>query len=141
MPIPGRGREFDIEPLNLTPLLDCILNLIFFFLVATTLKTEWQSMKVDLPQAANMPIATEEKEYLRVAFAADGRILLNEDTVTSAQLRARLEEMAKTQPEPLPVRLFGDAKSDFQTFIDVMEILRETGHLKSQVFLDKRKTP
>ena len=44
-----RGAEQDESEVNLTPMLDVIFNLLFFFILATTLRQDYLEIAVDLP--------------------------------------------------------------------------------------------
>jgi biopolymer transport protein ExbD len=138
----SRGRELDTEPLNLTPLLDCILNLIFFFLLATQIKDEkTPTIEIQVPKSGIQAKAQMEKERIRVTISEQGALFYDNDAVTSAQLRSRLEESAKSNPDPLPVQIVGDRRSNLQAFVDVVEMCLDTGHSNYQLILDKRKEP
>ncbi len=128
MPADRRIRRSDLEPINLTPLLDCILNLIFFFLLATTIKERMNVLEVEIPQSGVSSPAPEERRELEVTIAADGAIFLNDDRVTSAQLRTRLGDARTSDGQPLPVRIRSDKTAQAQVLVDVMSICLETSH-------------
>lgn len=123
-----RSRGLEVEPLNLTPLLDVLFNLIFFFVLATTLKEETQVMEVKLPKSAVHERSPAEKREWVVTVGRKGEIFLNEDAVTTEQLRIRLSAAARLMPEPLPVRIRCDRQTPVQVLVDVMSICHESGH-------------
>jgi len=120
----ARSRNQELDPINLTPLLDCILNLIFFFLLATTIKENTRVMDVQLPQAGVSTQAPQVPKEMVVTIGFEGNIFLNEDAVTSAQLKTRLADVSTS----LPIRIRTDKSARVQPFFDVMSICRETGH-------------
>jgi len=129
MTVGGRGRHQEVEPINLTPLLDCILNLIFFFLLATTIKENIQVMEVQLPQTGvSATVQTLPKEIV-VTIGKDGSIFYDNDAITSGQLKTRLAEAAKAS-EPVPLRIRGDQDVRLQTLVDVLSVFQETGYPK-----------
>jgi len=123
-----RARGLEIEPLNLTPLLDVLFNLIFFFLLATTLKEERSVMEVQLPQAGVHSEAPKAEREWVVTIGPEGSIFLNDDAVTSAQLKVRLSDATKMPGRPLPVRIRIDRATPGQALVDVMSICHESGH-------------
>jgi len=122
------ARERELDPINLTPLLDCILNLIFFFLLATTIKEETRVMEVQLPRTETGVTAPAPQKEIVVTIGRDGSMFFNNDAVTTAQLKARLAEAVQGPAEPLPVRIRSDRDARVQAFYDVVSIFRESGH-------------
>jgi biopolymer transport protein ExbD len=128
--MPARGRNQELDPINLTPLLDCILNLIFFFLLATTIKQNIQVVEVQLPQTSVSTTPPSVPKLIVVTIATDGRILLDKDVVTSAQLKTRLAEFVKQPGGSPPIRVRGDRDAHLQVFFDVLSVFRELGDIK-----------
>jgi biopolymer transport protein ExbD len=124
----GRGRNTELDPINLTPLLDCILNLIFFFLLATTVKTSSQVMEVQLPQSGVGVTPIKVPKEIVVTIVSNGSIFYDNDAVTSAQLKARLAKAVKEPSGPVPIRIRSDRDARVQALYDVVSIFRESGH-------------
>mgnify|MGYP001025888579 CR=1 FL=1 len=122
----ARGRELEVDPINLTPLLDCILNLIFFFLLATTIKEEMRVITVEIPQAGVSVPKSEALRELVVTVGADGRIFFKDDFVTSAQLKTRVLEAYQQGGKPLPVLIRSDKTTPAQPLVDVMSVCKDT---------------
>jgi len=139
--MPGRGRNQELEPINLTPLLDCILNLIFFFLLATTIKQDTRVMEVRLPDAGAATTVTKLPKEIVVTISANGSILYGDDVVTSAQLKTRLAEAVKEPGGPVPVRIRSDRDARVQVFYDVVSIFRESGHPNFQFETKSGRAP
>jgi biopolymer transport protein ExbD len=130
----GRARNRELDPINLTPLLDCILNLIFFFLLATTIKENPRVMEVQLPPAgAAVTTAPQPKKEIVVTISKDGGIFYDNDAVTSGQLKTRLAQAAKEPGEPVPIRIRGDEDSRLKIFYQVVAIFRESGYPNFQL--------
>lgn len=123
-----RPRGLEIEPLNLTPLLDILFNLIFFFVLATTIKEDLPAMKVSLPESkTDSTIPLEKRDWI-VTVSAEGQIFLNDDAVTSGELKTRLTAAAESGEEVRRVRIRLDRQTPAQFIIDVMGIARESKH-------------
>jgi biopolymer transport protein ExbD len=133
-----RPRGLELEPLNLTPLLDVLFNLIFFFLIATQLKQEKRVMEVQIPRTGVHSQAVDSQREWVVTIGPTGSIFLNDDAVTSAQLKTRLTDAAKMPDTPLPVRIRGDQITPLQALVDVMTICYESGHPNVGVEVEPR---
>jgi biopolymer transport protein ExbD len=128
MALGTRPRTLELEPLNLTPLLDVLFNLIFFFLLATTLREETHLMEVQIPRGSAASEAAKPEEEMVVTIGPDGSIFLNDDQVTSAVLKTRLSELDRNATKPKPVRIRSDQATPAQALVDVMSICHESGH-------------
>jgi biopolymer transport protein ExbD len=134
----SRPRGLEIEPLNLTPLLDVLFNLIFFFLLATTLKEQKRVMEVEIPRAGVHSEAPQSEREWVVTIGPEGGLFLNDDAVTSGQLKQRLSDAATMPGRPLPVRIRSDRVTQAQILVDVMSICHESGH--PNFFLEVKPT-
>jgi biopolymer transport protein ExbD len=128
-------QSLEDEELNLTPLLDCIFNLVFFFLVATNLKQEQAQLEVQLPQA---PIQTAQAppESIVITIGASGEIVLNGETVARDQIETALTAATLARPG-MPVEVLSDADAPMQSFVDVATALSRL-HI---TFADLRTRP
>jgi len=128
MAVGGRARSLELDPINLTPLLDCILNLIFFFLLATTIKEASRVMEVQLPRTETGATTAEAQKVVTVTITREGSIFLDNDAVTTTQLKARLAQMVGQPGGPLPTRIRGDSDARLQVFYEVVSIFQQSGH-------------
>ena len=74
MNVSSGDTEIDEKPMseiNTTPLVDVMLVMLIIFLITIPVIT--QSVKVDLPKAANIPTATKP-ENINIAVDAQGNI-------------------------------------------------------------------
>lgn len=72
-----RFRKPTVEPLeiNLTPMIDCLLFLIVFLLLATSFN-HFSRLNIVLPDAEGVEI-TEQTDQIEVAVQEDGTYLVN----------------------------------------------------------------
>ena len=72
-----RFRKPSVEPLeiNLTPMIDCLLFLIIFLLLATSFD-HYSRLNIVLPEADGVT-TTEDPKKLEVAVQEDGSYLVN----------------------------------------------------------------
>jgi biopolymer transport protein TolR len=83
-----------ISQINVTPLVDVMLVLLVIFMVTAPIIQ--QGVQVNLPQAKAGAIPGSE-ELLVVSIAKNGRIYLNDNPVTSAELGEKLRAIRRLQ--------------------------------------------
>jgi biopolymer transport protein ExbD len=75
-----RSHRHDEPEVNLTSLIDVVLMLLIFFMVATTFDRE-AALKVDLPKANSAPAVNEEDTPLQMVITADSRFYIERQEV------------------------------------------------------------
>ena len=113
MSISSAGDDEDkaISEINVTPLVDVMLVLLIIFLITIPVIT--QSVKVDLPQAANIPTQTKP-ENINIAVDAEGNIFWNTALLPSQDaLLERIKQIAVLDPQP-EVHVRGDRNTAYE---------------------------
>jgi biopolymer transport protein TolR len=85
-----------ISQINVTPLVDVMLVLLVIFMVTAPIIQ--QGVQVNLPQASAGAIAGSE-ELLIVTIAKNGKVYLNDNEMTLAELGKKLEAIKKLQAD------------------------------------------
>jgi biopolymer transport protein ExbD len=110
----GGGAPDDEKPMseiNTTPLVDVMLVLLILFLITIPVIT--QSVKVDLPQAANIPTQTKP-ENINIAVDAEGNVFWNTALLPSQDaLLERIKQIAVLDPQP-EVHVRGDRNTAYE---------------------------
>ena len=124
-----RFRKPTVEPLeiNLTPMIDCLLFLIVFLLLATSFN-HFSRLNIILPEAEGVAL-TEEKNSIEVAVQEDGSYLVNGITLASsneAELTSMLQQEAGSNRDMLFV-IAADANATHQSVVRVMDIAGKLG--------------
>ena len=83
--------------LDLTPLIDCIFQLLVFFLLTASFITT-PNMGVELPKASTKADASERRDLI-VVVTRDGKIQLNNKTLSSGNLLKELRAIHKERPK------------------------------------------
>ena len=123
----GDGDEEILSAINTTPLVDVMLVLLIIFLITIPVIT--QSVKVDLPKAANIPTQTKP-ENINIAVDAQGNIFWNTAMIpTQEALLERLKSVAVMDPQP-EVHLRGDRATAYEHVGRVMVLAQRAGILK-----------
>ena len=114
------------DSINLTPLLDVIFNIIFFFILATTIREAKSFLEVQLPSSSEAAAREAETATLIITVTDTNRIYLNEREVTPKALEALLREQDVANVREIIIR--GDAKAYNQTIVDVLDACARAGH-------------
>jgi biopolymer transport protein ExbD len=116
-----------MSEINTTPLVDVMLVMLIIFLITIPVIT--QSVKVDLPKAANIPTQTKP-ENINIAVDAEGNIYWNTSLVpTQEALLDRLKSIAVLDPQP-EVHVRGDRGTAYEHIGRVMVQAQRSGIMK-----------
>jgi biopolymer transport protein ExbD len=100
-----------MSEINTTPLVDVMLVLLILFLITIPVIT--QSVKVDLPQAANIPTQTKP-ENINIAVDAEGNVFWNTAQLPSQEaLLERIKQIAVLDPQP-EIHVRGDRNTAYE---------------------------
>jgi biopolymer transport protein ExbD len=124
--IASADDEKAISEINVTPLVDVMLVLLIIFLITIPVIT--QSVKVELPKAANIPTQTKP-ENINIAVDKDGNIYWNTMPVTQDQLLERLRAVATQNPQP-EVHVRGDRGTKYEHIGRVIVLAQRSNILK-----------
>lgn len=130
-----RFRKPTIEPvdINLTPMIDCLLFLIVFLLLATTFN-HFSKLNIVLPQAEGVPI-TEKNQRIEVAVQKDGSYLINGIALAGTG-EAEITSMIRQEVGDNRKLLFvisADANTTHQSVVKVMDIAGKMGFLNLNI--------
>ncbi len=117
MQIQADNKPYD--DINITPMLDLAYVLLIIFIVMTTATV--QGMKVNLPKASAAPSLSQQTTKA-ITVGNDGKIFLDTIPVTLPELEQRLVQQKALTPE-FPVVLRGDAQTQYQNVMDVLDLL------------------
>jgi biopolymer transport protein ExbD len=127
MTVSGAGMEDEdksISEINVTPLVDVMLVLLIIFLITIPVIT--QSVKVDLPKAANIPTQTKP-ENINIAVDPEGNVFWNTALVPSQEaLLERIKQIAVLDPQP-EIHVRGDRATAYEHIGRVIVICQRGG--------------
>jgi biopolymer transport protein ExbD len=131
MTVSGAGgleeEDKSISEINVTPLVDVMLVLLIIFLITIPVIT--QSVKVDLPKAANIPTQTKP-ENINIAVDGEGNVFWNTALVpTPDALLDRIKQVAVMDPQP-EIHLRGDRATAYEHIGRVMVACQRGGIMK-----------
>jgi biopolymer transport protein ExbD len=125
----------------MAPILDVILSLLFFFVVATSIRQEREVLQVSLPRTSQGTRQADESPPLTVIITRENKILLQGKEMTGAALSAELKEYCKKNPaQGSRVLIQTDGEANVQTLLEVSDACSEAG-MKKAVMETRPKTP
>ncbi|MDQ8189643.1 ExbD/TolR family protein [Roseibacillus persicicus] len=119
----------DPEPagFQLAPMIDIVFLLLIFFIVT------WQFSRSELDLKVSVPSSTDSKEresrtYLEIIInvRADGSTYVNGQQLSDDALFDKLSAITRVERNQ-PIRVRGDADTDFQHVVRVMDICTRAG--------------
>src|SRR5438093_8949847 len=120
------------EPLEimLIPMIDCMLVIIIFFLVSTTMKSHEKELPLELPEA-NAALSVEQPPDLFViGVDKQGVPYLSEEgymgPVDTERLHQRIREVAQADPKRR-VRVDADRLTHFEDVIRIVDLCQFEG--------------
>jgi biopolymer transport protein ExbD len=138
--MPVRTQPLEEPTLNLTPMIDVILVLIIFFMVATKFAEEERSVELQIPSISSRNAAMTAPDPKVVNVHRDGRVALGSQTVTVEELRQRLTAARVDYPR-LHVLVRGDELASHGQMTAVYDACKQAGiaELAISVKLDTRQ--
>ena len=125
--MPIKTLPLDEPQLNLTPMIDVILTLIIFFMVATKFSEEERAVDLKLPTAAQSGAPGAAAGTPRVInVQADGSILLGSTPIALEDLTKQLTA-ARQQSPKIQVLVRGDRMTPHGRMADVYGAVRQAG--------------
>lgn len=116
----------EMHEINVTPFIDVMLVLLIIFMVAAPLATV--DIKVDLPASTAKPQPRPEKPVF-LTVKADSQLFIGDQAVSKEQLAMTLDQATNSNKETT-IFFQADKSVDYETMMDVMNVLRQSGYLK-----------
>ncbi len=112
-----------MSEINMTPLVDVMLVLLIIFIIAMPVITH--SVNIDLPQASH-EVNQPQPQAISITVAEFGEIHWDNESVSAAELKQRLSEIAQHQPQPA-VHLRGDRRVEYEHVVQVLTAVQQAG--------------
>ena len=122
-----RRRHSDEETeINLIPMIDIMLILLIFFMVATTIKHSEKALPIELPHSAASIDIKSEPTLVVLGLDAAGNKYFGAERVTTDALHERLREVAQANPKQ-EIRVDADRKTPYENLVEVVELCQFEG--------------
>lgn len=120
------GDSAPMAEINMVPLIDVMLVLLVIFIITAPLLTH--AVKIDLPRASSQPNLTKPQN-IQLGIRAGGEIFWNGETVSVAELDARLKAAAAIEPQP-EMHIRADRSTEYQRVATVLSAAARAGLVK-----------
>jgi len=124
--MPLKLEPIEEPSLNLTPMIDVVLQLVIFFLVGTEFTRHERQYEIDLPQVTEAQPLTARPDELKVFISRDGELHLGEESKTVGELESDLAAAAERYADQAVI-IHGDADGPYQHVMTVMNICFRAG--------------
>jgi len=113
-----------LNELNITPLLDLVFVLLVIFIITTPQLVN--NLEMFLPSGKRPPATPDapKPKINRILIDEQGQTFLNDELLTIASLREKLQQMKTAEPE-LGVVVKGADEVDYQHMINVLDVLQQ----------------
>ncbi len=120
-----KKREEEPFEIMLIPMIDVMLVVIIFFLVATTLKSQSNELPIDLPVAAGAISVEQKPDVFIIGVDRGGQPYLNTggviEPVDTERLHQRIREVARANPNQR-IRIDGDRATRFEDMVRIVDL-------------------
>lgn len=122
--------EDEAFEIMLIPMIDCMLVIIIFFLVATTLKNKQKELPLELPDAGAALTVAQPADVFVIGVDREGRVYLGGDSfmeaVDNERLHRELRQIAQAAPDR-HVRVDADRNARFEDVVRVVDLCHFEG--------------
>jgi len=108
--------------MELSPLIDCIFQLLIFFMLSSTFLTP--SIKLTLPTAEAGSVSAIDK--IMVTLSSDDTIYINKQQVTFETLGPEIRRLLRDSDEKI-ITIRGDSDINFSAFVRALDIAKQNG--------------
>jgi biopolymer transport protein ExbD len=122
-------RELEAVEFNFAPMVDVVLLLVIFFMLASNLNKPERAFPVNLPQAGSAQAKAEGP--LVIALSKDSRLSLEGQELSSQDLESKLRQTL--QRADRPIVLEADLASTHGSVVKVISLVRRAGGKNLQI--------
>lgn len=135
-----RPRRRDEPEINLIPLIDILLMLLIFFMLATTFRHAAE-ISINLPEASQTK-PDQEPKTIDVAIDERGRFYIDRQEVVNTEIGTvkRAMEKAVADRKDLVVVISADSKTPHQAVVTAMDAARQLGLVRISIAAQQPKT-
>ena len=108
--------------MELSPLIDCIFQLLIFFMLSSTFLTP--SIKLTLPTAEAGSVSSIDK--IMITLSSDDTIYINKQQVTFETLGPEIRRLLQDSDEKI-ITIRGDSDINFSAFVRALDIAKQNG--------------
>jgi len=116
-----RRTDDESFEINLVPMIDCMLILLIFFMVATTLKHMDKELPIELPASTAAVSTNAEDNLLILGVDARGNKYLGSTAISKEEMIRTLDKAGQQSVKPR-VRIDADRNTRYEDIIELVEL-------------------
>jgi len=117
--------------MEMSPLIDCIFQLLIFFMLSSTFLTP--AIKLTLPTATAEP--GQQSPELLITLDATGKIYLNTEPVAIAEMSRVLQQKIAASEQKI-VTIRGDKAMQYEHFVTALDAAKRAGAIHVNISHD-----
>jgi biopolymer transport protein TolR len=117
-----RRERHVIRELNLVPLIDVLLTILFFYMIVSPMMS--RGLDVNLPKSASNTVKPEDRIVLTVT--RNQELFVEKERVSVARLKDVLNSIRKSKPL-INVYLRADRDAPYGAVVQVMDVVKQAG--------------
>ena len=134
----SHSHHSSLTELNITPLLDLVFVLLVIFIITTP--QMMNNLEMNLPSGKTPPPQNEKPKINNIVVDAKGQTFLNDEPVTVAVLKDKLQQLKSGNPD-LSVVVKGADDVDYQNMVNVLDVLQQLDITKVGLATEAATTP
>lgn len=119
--------------MEMSPLIDCIFQLLIFFMLSSTFLTP--AIKLTLPTAT--ADSSQQNPELLITLDASGQVFLNTEPVRIAELSDVLRQRLQISTEKV-VTIRGDKAMQYEHFVTALDAAKRAGAIHVNISHDRQ---
>ncbi|EEO26724.1 TonB system transport protein ExbD [Helicobacter winghamensis] len=120
------------EGLNIIPFIDIILVLLAMVLSISTFIAHGE-IKLELPKVESSTQSNSDKDKIQIAINAENVFFLNGKESNLEAIQTKINSTDSTTP----IELKSDKNAKFDSFVQIIDILRKNNHKNFQILTEK----
>ncbi|MFT5123059.1 MAG: biopolymer transport protein ExbD [Kiritimatiellia bacterium] len=118
----------EIEPVNLTPMIDIVFQMIIFFITTVDLDKDKFDKEMSIPEAPHASEAKPEPATIYLQVKRNGTVYIGTTPLPSdAFLAGMLKKAMSIHGQNIPVVIHGDGYAEHRHVRRVMDVVSKTG--------------
>lgn len=124
----------NIEPVNLTPMIDIVFQMIIFFVFTLDLEREKFDKELEIPYARDAQEITEfEPATIYPQVLANGTVKIGTAITPPAKFRAIIQQAVRLYGDGIPVMIYAEGETEHRYVKNIMDICSNEGLYKIHV--------
>jgi len=122
----SQQKKLEMPEVNLVPMMDVLMTILTFFIIIAMTLTTQQTVNVTLPSASAGAVELKEPDPLIIGLNLQGEILLDDKTVSQAELSQRMQSYLVQNPKGAVILKAAD-KIPYEQVVKLLGTIRDVG--------------